>query len=211
MSTDVAQLAIRLDAALRRGGANPRPWLWRPLLHLLARGEPVTVGELAAATGRTVGEVHSALAGLPDTEFDEHGRIVGHGITLRPTPHRFEIDGRLLYTWCALDTLIFPAVLDRPATVTSPCHATGTTIRLHVAPDRVIAAEPTTAVVSVVTPTDCTSIRAAFCNQVHFFASPAAASWLRQHPDAAVLPIAEAVKLSGPLTDILLTDDTECC
>jgi len=72
----------------------------------------------------------------------------------------------------------------------------------------VLAADPTTAVVSIVTPQDCTSIRTAFCNQVHFFTSPAAAaSWLHQHPDAAVLPIAEAVTLGGPLTGTLLTSE----
>jgi hypothetical protein len=39
-----------------------------------------------------------------DTEYDAHGRVVfGSGLTLRPNPHRFEVDGRTLYTWCALD------------------------------------------------------------------------------------------------------------
>jgi hypothetical protein len=71
----------------------------------------------SAATGRTGHQVRQALARLPDTEYDETGRIIGYGITLDPTPHRFEVDGRRLYTWCALDTLIFPAVLCRAARV----------------------------------------------------------------------------------------------
>lgn len=61
------------------------------------------------------------LADLPDLETDVQGHIVGSGLTLRPTPHRFTIDGRQLYTWCALDTLIFPAVLGQVATVEAPC------------------------------------------------------------------------------------------
>jgi alkylmercury lyase len=65
------------------------------------------------------------LADLPDLETDEQGRIVGSGLTLRPTPHRFALDGRQLYTWCALDTLIFPVVLGQGATVESPCHGAG--------------------------------------------------------------------------------------
>lgn len=47
---------------------------------------------------------------MPDTECDSHGRILGRG-DLVPTPHRFELAGQTLYTWCALDTLIFPTIL----------------------------------------------------------------------------------------------------
>jgi alkylmercury lyase len=133
---------------------------------------------------------------------------VGYGITLRPTPHHFDVDGQQLYTWCALDTLIFPAILDRPATVVSHCHTTGLPVRLTVEPDKISNTEPATAVVSLVTPDTCTSIRTAFCTQVHFFASPTPAQpWLDQHPDATVVPIADAVALAGPLTQTPLTAD----
>ncbi len=203
MDAQARQLATRLTTAFASApSADARGWLWRPLLQLLARGEPVTATDLAAATGRTPEQIRQALAGLPDTEYDEAGRIVGSGITLRPTPHHFEVDGRQLYTWCALDTLIFPALLGRPARVTSPCHTTGTPVHLTVAPDKVARVEPATAVVSLVTPEDLTSIRSAFCNQVHFFASPAAAEpWLAQHPGATVLPVEQAFELGRPLVN----------
>jgi len=215
MDSSAQQLATRLTAAFNGGGAaSARPWLWRPLLHLLAHGEPVTVQQLAAATGRTGDEVRHALAANPDTEYDETGRVVGSGLTLRPTPHHFEVDGRTLYTWCALDTLVFPAVLGQPARVTSPCHANGTPVRVTVEPDKVTHVEPATAVVSLVTPDAPASIRTAFCDQVHFFATPdAATDWLGQHPGATVLPVADAYELGRPLTQALLTDDTTsgCC
>jgi alkylmercury lyase len=183
MTTDVAHLATRIRDSLGPDSTNMPPWLWRPLLHLLASGEPVTTEDLAQATGRTADEVRHALARLPDTEYDEHGRIIGHGITLRSTPHHFTVDGRQLYTWCALDTLIFPAVLGHPAQVQSPCHGTGVPVHLTVEPDKVTTVQPATAVVSIVTPGSCSSIRTAFCNQVHYFASPAAAqSWLHLSP-----------------------------
>ncbi|WP_445261008.1 organomercurial lyase MerB [Pseudonocardia sp. D17] len=151
MDSQAQQLATRLTAAFNGGGAaSARPWLWRPLLQLLAQGRPVTVEQIAQATGRTPDQVRGALAANPDTEYDESGRITGSGLTQNPTPHHFEVDGRKLYTWCALDTLIFPAVLGRPARVTSPCHATGTPVRLTVEPDQVTSVEPTTAVVSIV-------------------------------------------------------------
>ena len=82
--------------------------LYRPLLRLLADGRPVSVEDLAAAAGRSVDDVRQTVASLPDVEIDDQGLIVGYGLTLRETPHRFEIDGKRLYTWCALDTLVFP-------------------------------------------------------------------------------------------------------
>jgi alkylmercury lyase len=88
------QLAAQLTSAFSGApGAGDRPWLWQPLLRLLARGEPVTACQLAGATGRSADQVRQALAALPDTEYDSLGRVVGSGITLNPTPHHFEVGG----------------------------------------------------------------------------------------------------------------------
>lgn len=57
-----------------------------PLLRLLVDGDPVTVEQLAAVAGCTLDEVRRGLAAVPDTEYDEQGRIIGQGLTLRP-PH----------------------------------------------------------------------------------------------------------------------------
>ncbi|MCQ4438245.1 organomercurial lyase, partial [Clostridioides difficile] len=54
-----------------------------------------------------------ALEQAVSTEWDDYGNVVGYGLTLRETPHTFEVDGRRLYTWCAFDTLFFPALIDR--------------------------------------------------------------------------------------------------
>ncbi len=210
MTTSERDLNTRLSATFTAGGAtSDRPWLWRPLLALIATGRPVGIDEIAAAAGRTDDEIRAALTAMPDTEYDEHGRVVGAGLTQRATGHRFEIDDHILYTWCALDTLAFPAVLDRPARVTSACHATGAPIQLIVTPNGVTAMDPDTAVVSVVTPDAPDSIRAAFCNHVHFFATADAAQpWLDQHPDATVLPVADAYQLGKPLIAAMLDDNT---
>jgi alkylmercury lyase len=72
--------------------------LYRPLLRLLADGEPVSIEDLAAAAGRRVDDIRQTVASLPDVELDDHGRIVGYGLTLRETPHHFEVDGKRLYT-----------------------------------------------------------------------------------------------------------------
>lgn len=108
------------------------PTMLVPLLRLLAAGEPVTVEALAAAVGLPVDEVTRRLAAVPDTEYDEQGRIVGQGLTLRPTRHRFTVAGQELYTWCALDTLIFPTILDRPASIESESPVSGHPIRVSV-------------------------------------------------------------------------------
>jgi len=189
-------------------------WLQPDLLRLVARGEPVTVADIAAACGRPVAEVQAALSQMPDTELDDAGRVVGWGITQRPTPHQFEVDGRHLFTWCALDTLMFPALLGQAASVTSPCHATGEPVHVQVDvnPDRVGAVTPAEAVVSIVTPGKTASIRGAFCNQVHFFASAdAAAPWLAGHREASVLPVAEAFELGRPLIAQMAAGSSDCC
>lgn len=215
MASDIAQLANQLNDSLGNTN-NPslKSWLFGPLLKLLAQGQPVTADQLARATGRTTEEVRGALATMSDTEYDDQGRILGSGLTLRPTPHQFEINGVALYTWCALDTLIFPAILGRTAHVTSPCHSTGQPVHLTIGTHGITSVEPATAVVSIVTPNAPTSIRAAFCNHVHFFASPEAAQqWVSEHPGGSTLPVAEAYQLGLPLTQTLLESGTPpgCC
>jgi alkylmercury lyase len=188
-------------------------WLGVPLLRMLARGGPVGVGELATEVGAGVEEVRRVLAGQCDIEFDDAGRIIGSGITLRPTPHSFEVDGRRLYTWCALDTLVFPAMLGKSAIVESSCRATRTAIRIHVEPDRVVSVEPADAVVSIVAVSDSHAIRSSFCDHVHFFANAGAATdWLAEHPDATVVPVADAQQVGRPVIQGLVGGSAgDCC
>jgi alkylmercury lyase len=202
---DVDRLGSRLARALAESPLGRHGWLHAPLPRLLARGEPVGVADLAEATGQPEDRVRQVLADWTDTEYDSDGRIVGYGITLNPTPHRFVVDGVVLYTWCALDTLAFPALLGRPAEVSSPCAATGEPVRLHVDPRTGVSGlSPATAVVSMVAPEALDSVRAAFCNQVHFFASArAAAPWLAEHPGTTVVPVADAWRLGQRLDDVL--------
>ncbi|MCV9996204.1 organomercurial lyase MerB [Paeniglutamicibacter sp. ZC-3] len=201
MTEDFTELSDRLaspDTGLEAA-------LWVPLMRLLSRGDPVDIADLAAATGRTVPEVHAALAAVPDTEHDGEGRIIGQALTLRPTQHRFEMNGKQLYTWCALDTLIFPALLGATARVESACHATGAPILLNSGAGSVTGVQPATAVVSLINPEDMSSIRSAFCNQVHFFASAETAQpWLDANPDGSVVPIAEALRLGTAMAGSLL-------
>ena len=206
MTDTSPQLADRLqNTLLSSRGIDQDRWLLAALLPLLAQGRPVTAADLAGATGRPAPQVQQALSGQGDLETDEQGRVIGYGLTLRPTPHGFEVDGTQLYTWCALDTLMFPMLLDRPARVVSSCHTTGVPVRLTVTPTGVTELDPPDAVVSVVTPDAPTSVRSAFCHQVHFFASrESAAPWLAEHPEAVVVGVQEALRLAQPLVQALL-------
>lgn len=85
MITNKPEVVSAIDTVFTRRN-TATGWLWYPLLRLLAHGEPITIPELAAASNRTNDEVAHAVRELCDTEYDQHGRIVGHGITLKPTP-----------------------------------------------------------------------------------------------------------------------------
>lgn len=176
-----------------------------PLLRLLATGDPVDVVSLVSTAGRSVEDTRTALARVPDTEYDDQGRIVGQGLTLRPTAHRFNLDSQELYTWCAMDTLIFPLLLDQEARVESVSPIGGRPVTLTVGPSGVRDVEPATAAVSLIDPVDMTEIRSSFCNQVHFFGSADDAdSWVEKNPGGEILPIAEAFEFGVRLTAVFL-------
>ena len=63
------------------------------LLRELALGQPVTVERLAKSLNWTTDEAELVLEKLPcgTIEYDGQGRLIGYGITLRETPHAFEI------------------------------------------------------------------------------------------------------------------------
>lgn len=211
VDTDAQDFAARFTDSLT-SAPGLELTLLRPLLRLLAAGEPVTADQLAAETGRTRGQIRHTLTAMPDTEYDGEGRITGYGLTLNPTPHRYETDGRTLYTWCALDTLVFPAVLGHTAQVTSPCRATGEPVRLTVTPDGPADVEPATAVVSLVACQAPASVRTSFCNEIHFFTGAEAADeWLASHPGSRVLPVADAYAIQQPLIQQILTGTPSGC
>jgi alkylmercury lyase len=176
-------------------------------LRLLARGTPVTLTELAAAAGVDVAEVDNA-PGARDIEYDDEHRIVGWGLTLIPTPHTFIVDGHRLYTWCAADTLMFPAVIGRRAQVESRCPTTDAVIRLTVDPEEAVTdLSPATAVISIpdVEDLDVARVRDSCCDPGRYFATAeAAAVWLAQHPTGKVLPVADAYPQLQPILSRLL-------
>ncbi len=197
-----------LASAIAASNSWERMTYFLPLTRLLANGNPVSREQLAMTLKRPVDEVTEALRQFEDVVFDEEGRVVSAGISLQPTPYQFEVNGHLLYTWCALDTLIFPAWTQRPAQVSSACPVTGIPIHLTVTPEGVEQLNPPTGVISLLIQeglATCCNIREAFCAYSQFFASRAAASvWQASHPDGYVLPIEEAFSLGQKLARLTM-------
>jgi alkylmercury lyase len=193
---DLHELAARITAPMRTMAGRAFLEIVPPTLDLLAGGRPASPEEIAAAAGKPQEEVRAALDRFPSTEWDEQGRIVGLGLTLRLTPHRLELEGRTLFAWCALDAVLFPALLGRPASIESPCRGTGELVRVEVTPAGIEAVELPSAVVSIVAARDLTTVRSVGCNNTHFFSSPEAATrWLDKHPEATILPLEDAFRL----------------
>lgn len=198
----VAAIAERLSPANRPAGFAA---LLVTLLRELVKGRPVPKEALAKALVWTVERVAAVLDEVPNTEYDEQGRVLGYAVTLRETQHTFEVGGQRLYTWCAFDTLMFPAVIGKTARVASRCPQTGEPIVLTVAPDEVSNLEPPGAVLSLLMPDASADIRSSFCCHVHFFASASAGNiWSARHPGSAIVSVGEAFLLANTIARRLL-------
>jgi alkylmercury lyase len=169
-------------------------------IRLLAEGEPVSPAQIAHASGVPLDGVQASLRAIVDIEWTADGRVEGFGLTRRPTPHRFRIGEAELYTWCAMDTLIFAAYLDRVVHIESPDGATGEALRLEFDGRRVTAADPPSIVVSWFIDPAATGFRAAACQFGHFFASrESAAAWVAKYPQGGVLTLDEAIDAARAL------------
>jgi len=173
--------------------------LCRPILQQITRGEAVAPATLQASLKVSQNELEHRLAKLPpDVEFDQAGNIVGLGATLVPTSHRVQMGDKLLYTWCAFDTVLFPPSLHIEAQVHSSCPVTGQPISFVATPEgTILDLFPAGSVMSLIVPAergDCT--RTTFCQQSLFFQSEqAAATFLAEHPEALLLSVEEAASL----------------
>src|SRR5215217_9365702 len=158
-TNDLQELAARITAPMRITGGRAFLEIVPPTVDLLARGKPASPEEIAAISAKSPEEVQTALDRFPSAEWDEQGRVVGLGLTLQLTPHRLEVEGRTLFAWCALDALLFPALLGRPASIESPCRGTGEPVHIEVTPAGIETVEATTAVVYTVAARDLGNFR----------------------------------------------------
>src|SRR6266700_3492658 len=171
----------------------------RELVRLLASGRPVAREHLATVLQMTAEQIAEVLAGLADLEVDPSGNVVGWGLTFIPTSHRFLVQEQQFYTWCALDALTYPALLQVVASVESSCPVSGTPVTLSITHAGVHDLAPASAVVSVVIPgqgSACDRDRGSFCTQSLFFRSRQdALMWQASSPTTQLLSVAEAFQV----------------
>lgn len=144
------------------------------LYRLLANGGPVAIAALARKVGISVNEATRRLQSWPGLYYDGEQRVIGYwGIALGAMSHHLRVNGRVLYAWCAWDTLFLPAVLGQRAEVKSVCRGSRRPVQLSVGPNDVEAVEPAGLVVSFLLP-DVASVRAdviaSFATSCIFFA-----------------------------------------
>jgi len=181
----------------------------------LAKGRPVSqerVNEIAAHLGVERKDADNLLARI--AQRDAEGNILGilPGLSLNNHPHGFSVDGVQMSTWCALDTLILPAVLDQTAAIESRSPVSGETIRLKVSPERVEEISPAEAVVSMVIvdpdkgdTSSAQAIWGTFCHHIFFFASRAEAEqWAAGRDDIEILTVEEGFELGKRVSRRLL-------
>lgn len=132
-------------------------------------------------------------------EVDEKGNIVAFsGLSIVPTDHRFEINGKTLYTWCAVDAILFAEWLDIDAKVTSTDPIDGTSIELQINGGRLIASRPYPIYISWLEPKNTYNIRGSFCKHVSFFASETTTKqWLDSNLYGKILTLDDFYGTSG--------------
>ena len=124
-------------------------------------------------------------------EVDAVGNVVAFaGLSVVPTTHRFEVNGKALYTWCVIDAILFTDWLDVNAHITSADPIDHSSIELEIDDNRLLWTKPYPLFISWVETIDTCNIRGSLCNHVSFFASESTANqWLKNNDGGKILSI----------------------
>lgn len=151
---------------------------------------------------------------LRECELDDKGNIVGvYGLSQNRGRHRIFINGKMLYTWCALDSLYMAQLFNQTVRVESVCPQTNDQILLTLSPQKVEKYKPADAIISVVHPatnqcevTTVDAVNECFCQYSNFFSSIAAAkNWFHEkNVEIKLLSINSGFLLGGLLVDPIL-------
>ena len=186
---------------------------------LLALGQPLARQDVANSLQMPLKTINAMLNRWWGIHYDQHNRIAAYwGLSIEPTQHRFEVEGRILYTWCAWDTLFLPEILQRSVRITSQCAFTSTNIHLELNPNGVLKVQPPRTMISFVSP-EMTKVKQDivnhFCHFVHFFESTdAGLAWTRKHPRTFLLSVDKAYTLGRKINaarypDVLGNEDLQ--
>lgn len=173
----------------------------------LAEGRPLSAEQVSTNSGIPLRSVKTAFRYMRRTgaDFDADGNLIGNALTLRPTLHKFTVDGKELYAWCALDTLFLSGLVGKTAEVESTCPTTAETVRLTISPSGIEAMEPAQTVLTVTIPGVSAACEpgqgkgseGASCRSMNYFISrEAAESYLGPDADVAILDVDTAWQLA---------------
>lgn len=132
--------------------------------------------------------------------FMQDGSVVGFwGLAIPEMSHRFDVDGKTLFTWCAYDALFLPELIGRSAKLRSKDPVSGEEITLTVHPDRIEDPNPEENVMSFLDPTTRfdENVILNFCNYVHFFSSIESGSkWVAENRGTFLLSLDDSFQLA---------------
>ncbi|MGH2581386.1 MAG: organomercurial lyase [Anaerolineales bacterium] len=167
---------------------------------ILSHGKPLVPQRLAAELQLGPEELKRIFR---IGEKDEDGNLVGFGLSLVPTPHRYQVGDRKMYAWCAADAIMFSIFLKSDALVESRDPISGEEIRLTATPAGVQRLDPSTAVISHPAEGDeFEHVRAQLCNVTHFFASTETAQkYVEKHPGLLIIPVEQGFKIWSRVYD----------
>ena len=129
-------------------------------------------------------------------------------------PHKFQVHGHELTTWCALDPLVIAPTMTDSVEVESDDPSTGKPIHISVDPGGAVSYQPETAVLSIVIPESgahesIEGVCKMFCHQVYSFTSRDTAdkSFSTDDRELCYLPVEDAFQLGrllfGPIHALL--------
>jgi len=159
---------------------------------LLEHGAPVEQEAWAKKAGvepDTLAAVLENARARGRVEFDSKDRLVGiAGLTIEPTRHRLDVNGKERWTWCALDAMGILGALRSDGTVFSDDPSTGEEIEIHFS-----AGKPDgDAAIFILGGYADVNVKDAWCPMVNFFTSlQAAKTWVElQNLDGDVVSAA---------------------
>ena len=88
------------------------------IMRILAKGWPVSPEQIASTGSFPINEAGAHFSDLQKigmAELDDTGKIIAMVLSLKPTQHHFIVNGNNLFTWCHIDSLFLPAVLNQSA------------------------------------------------------------------------------------------------
>ncbi|MER3437231.1 MAG: hypothetical protein C4346_06365, partial [Chloroflexota bacterium] len=116
---------------------------------------PALIEQLTRQGRITLDETGTAIAGAA-------------GLSLLPSRHTLILDGRRLFTWCALDAVGIPAGLGAGARILSQCMHCGAPVRVIISKGKLAELSPASLSIAIVPPDERRALRDGICTEMGF-------------------------------------------